>query len=99
MRVIQTFRQSVEWLRKGEHLIIFAEQPSGWQSHETELNRGFLQIAPMAYCTLGLTLPFYPMHIDYKARRFSVGAPVRYDPATLLKEQEERLLAGIRAGI
>ena len=40
MQVIKTFRKSIEYLRQGEHLIIFPQQPSGFQSHYQELNRG-----------------------------------------------------------
>ena len=99
MQVIKTFRKSIEYLRQGEHLIIFPQQPSGFQSHYQELNRGFLQIAPMAWRTLNLRLKFYPVHIDYKKRYFRIGAPVEYDPEVSLKEQEQRLIDGIAAGI
>ena len=99
MQVIKTFRKSIEYLRQGDHLIIFPQQPSGFQAHYQELNRGFLQIAPMAWHTLNLRLKFYPVHIDYKKRYFRIGAPVEYDPEVSLKEQEQRLIDGIAAGI
>ncbi|NLO85732.1 MAG: hypothetical protein GX096_09945 [Clostridiales bacterium] len=99
MQVIKTFRKSVEYLRQGDNLVIFAQQPSGYQSHHMELNKGFLQIAPMAYRTLGIALKFYPVHIDYKKRLFTVGEPVQFDPSQTLKEQEQRLIDGIAAGI
>lgn len=99
MQVIKTFRKSIEYLRQGEHLIIFPQQPSGFQSHYAQLNKGFLQIAPMAWRTLGLALKFYPVHIDYKKRRFTISAPVAFDPEKKLAEQEQRLLDGIASGI
>lgn len=99
MQVIKTFRKSMTYLKQGEHLVIFAQQPSGFQSHHAELNRGFLQIAPMAYRALGLKLKFYPVHIDYKKRKFTVAAPVAYDPDVPLKAQEQRLIDAIAAGI
>ena len=98
-RGIRTFRKSLEYLKQGEHLIIFPQQPDGYQSHRMTLNKGFLQLAPMAYRTLGLALQFYPVHIDYKHRKFIVGKPVRFDPARKLSEQENELLEGIGAGI
>lgn len=97
MQVIKTFRQSVAFLKKGESLIIFPQQPSGYGSHYAELNRGFLQIAPMAWRTLGLRLTFYPVHIE--GRTIAVGAPVQFDPEKPLKEQEQALIDGIAAGI
>ena len=98
-RVLKTFRQSVEHLRAGEHLVIFPQQPSGYKSHHMWINKGFLQIAPMAYRSLGLALKFYPVHIDHQKRRISVGEPVAFDPNVKLKDQEQRLLSGIAAGI
>lgn len=98
-RVIKTFRKSVEYLKAGEHLIIFAQQPSGYQSHRLELNKGFLQICPTVYKLLGVALTFYPVHIDYKRRRFIVGAPVKFNPALPLGEQEEIILSTIAAGL
>ena len=98
-RVIKTFRGSIDWLKKREHLIIFAQQPAGYQSHRLELNRGFLQICPMVYKVLGLALPFYPVHIDYKERRFIVSRPVRFDPSLPLARQEDDILNAISAGL
>lgn len=99
MQVIKTFRKSMQYLKQGENLVIFAQQPSGFQSHYMELNRGFLQIAPMAYKQLGIALKFYPVHIDYKHRKFTVSAPVQFDPARTLKQQEQELIDGIAKGI
>ena len=99
IQVVKTFRQSVGRLKDGHHLIIFPEQPDGFQSHEQRLNKGFLQIAPMAYRTLGLRLKFYPVYIDYKRHTFHVSAPAQYDPELPLAEQEERILAVLRAGL
>ena len=97
IQVIKTFRQSVEILRQKENLVIFPQQPSGHGSHYRELNRGFLQIAPMAWRTLGLRLKFYPVHIE--GRTLTVGRPVQFNPDKPLKEQEQALIDGIAAGI
>ena len=97
MQVIKTFRKSIEFLKKGEHLIIFPQQPSGYGSHYMELNQGFLQIAPMAWRTLGLKLKFYPVHIS--KRTIAVGKPVQFEPEVPLKDQQQRLIDGIAAGI
>ena len=99
IKVVKTFRQSVEYLEKGEHLVIFAQQPSGYQSHHMQLNSGWLQIAPMAWRRLGIKLKFYPVHIDYKKRVFTVGKPAQYDPDRPIKDQQDEILSVISAGI
>ena len=99
VQVIKTFRQSLKLLKEGEHLVIFPEQPSGYQSHHMYLNRGFLQIAPMYYRATGKALAFYPVKIDYKHRRFLVSSPVRFDPQRTLEAQTDELLSAMAKGI
>lgn len=99
MQVIKTFRQSISILKDGEHLIIFAQQPSGYKSHHMQLNKGFLQIAPMAWRTLGLKLKFYPVHIDHANHKITVSKPVQYDPEIPLPQQEQTILDAISAAI
>jgi len=99
IQVIKTFRQSVAELKDGKHLIIFPQQPSGYKSHHMKLNKGFLQIAPMAYRTLGLALKFYPVHIDHRNHKITVGKPVQFDPEVKLADQEQRILDAISTGL
>ena len=99
IQVVKTFRQSLQAIKKGEHLVIFPEQPSGYQSHHMTLNRGFLQIAPMVYRATGQALPFYPVKIDYKHHRFLVSRPVRFDPTRTLDEQADELMDALAVGI
>ncbi len=99
IQVVKTFRQSIEFLKKGEHLIIFPEQPDGFQSHHMTLNSGFVQLGLMAWRNLGLRLKFYPVYIDYKRHLFHVSAPAVYDPERSLPEQTEDILGVIRNGL
>jgi len=99
IRVMKTFRESLKLLSAGEHLVIFPEQPSGFQAHASELNRGFLQIAPAYARATGKALPFWPVCIDYKKRVFRVAAPIYYDATRKLDEQMDELLAGLKHGI
>ena len=100
MRVMTTMRQSLRLLKEGKHLVIFPEQPSGWQSHHMWIKTGFLQIAPMYYKATGKALKFWPVHIDYKKHTFQVAAPIAFDPERSLAEQTpeiEKVLAhGLR---
>ncbi|NLI22360.1 MAG: hypothetical protein GX418_12555 [Clostridiales bacterium] len=99
VRVMRTFRQSLKLLQEGEHLVIFPEQPSGFQAHHEALNRGFLQIAALYARATGKALAFWPVCIDYRRRVFHIAAPLRYDPARSLEAQSDELLAGMAAGI
>lgn len=100
MRVMTTMRQSLRALKENKYLVIFPEQPSGWQSHHMWINTGFLQIAPMYHKATGKALKFWPVHIDYKKHEFRVAAPIAFDPERTLADQAaeiEKVLAyGLR---
>jgi hypothetical protein len=98
-RGVKTFRQSIRHLKNGNCLIIFPEQPSGYRSHHTWINKGFFQIAPLAYRTLGIALKFYPVYLDHKNHLIHVSEPVRYEPGVPLDAQTPALIKAIRLGI
>lgn len=98
-RVARTLRESLRVLQSGEHLVIFPEQPSGYQAHCEALNRGFLQIAPVYARITGRALAFWPVRIDVPSRVFRVGAPLRFDPNRTLAAQADALLDGLSRGI
>lgn len=99
MRVMRTLRESLRVLRAGEPLLIFPEQPKGFKAHESGLNSGFLQVAPAFARQTGQGLAFWPVRINAKARVFSVGEPLRYDPQKPLAEQGDALLTALAAAI
>ena len=99
MQVIKTFRQSVNIIKEGEHLTIFPQQPSGYKSHHMWINKGFLQIAPMAWRTAGAALKFYPVHIDHRHHVITVKKPIQFDPERTLKEQEQEILDHLAEGL
>jgi len=99
MRVIRTIRESLRVLKEGEHLVIFPEQPSGHGTRESELNRGFLQIAPAYARATGKAMVFWPVNIDIPHRVFRVGKPLYYDPHQSLDVQADALLAAFSRGI
>jgi hypothetical protein len=97
--VIKTFKDSIEVLRKGEHLAIFAQYPDGYQHHASELSKGFLLMGPMAYRRLGIRLKFYPVHIDEKKRLIRVMKPIVYNPDIPHAEQEQTLLEALSSQV
>ena len=99
MQVLKTFRKSIEFLQAGDQLTIFPQQPSGYKSHHFEINKGFLQIAPMAHRTLGIALKFYPVYIDHQNHTIYVKKPVQFDPSRKLAEQEAEILDVLANGL
>lgn len=98
-RVMRTMRQSLKLLKEGEHLVIFPEQPSGFQSHHDWLNTGFLNIAPMYYRATGKGLRFYPVHIDYHTHVFRISEPVVFDTERTLAQQMDEMVEKFKLGL
>lgn len=98
-RVMITMKESVRLLKEGEYLIIFPEQPSGWKSHHTWINTGWLRLGELWYRTSGQALKLYPVHLDHRKHLFSVSAPVYYDPSRKFAEQEKELADALAAGL
>ena len=99
MRVMTTMRQSIRHLKEGHNLVIFPEQPSGYQSHHDWINTGFLQVAPMYYKATGKALKFYPVHLDYRKHVFKVAKPIAFDPEKTLEEQMPALVEVLAKGL
>ena len=98
-RAVLTMRHSIRHLKEGRYLIIFPEQPSGYKSHHTWINTGFLHVAPMFYKATGKALRFYPVHIDHRGHTFTVAKPVVYDPTRTLEEQTQEIADALAAGL
>ena len=98
-RVMLTMRQSIRHLTDGHNLIIFPEQPSGYKSHHTWINTGFLHVAPLYHKATGKALRFYPVHIDHRNHTFTIAKPVVYDPERTLEEQTEDIVNVLAPGL
>jgi len=98
-RVLTTMRKSLGYLKKGEHLVIFPEQPSGYQSHHSWINMGWANVAPLYYRATGKALRFYPVHIDYKKHVFYVSKPILFDPDRTLEDQLPEIEAALAKGL
>ena len=97
--VTRTFKLSTEALGRGENVTIFAQEVNGYKSHEKQLRKGFLLIAPLAWKRCGIRLKFYPVHISKKEHLIRVLAPVEYDPDIPFQQQEDALAEKIGAGV
>jgi hypothetical protein len=99
-RIMLTLRQSVRVLQKEHYLMLFPEIPGPGKTTHRRINTGWLLLGQLWYKASGRSLKMYPVHVDYKNHVFRVSAPVLYDPARLLSEQEqelaEKLVKGIR---
>lgn len=98
-RMLDTFRDSVEALAKGENLVIFPECPTGFSPYLNELYSGFSELGRLYYTSCGKLLRFYPTYICKDLKTVSVGKPIIYDPSVPARKEREIISKKVRDGI
>ena len=98
-RITRTFRESVQKMEEGYHIVIFPEQADGFQSHKDEISMGWLTLCPLAQARLGKTVRMYPVHVDHPKHVFRVGAPVLYDSARSQDDQRDEIADKLTQGL
>lgn len=98
--VMTTFNESLKALQDGDNILIFPEKPKklAGLSEDASANHlrvfytGFAHVGKMYYDKTGKSLLFYPLYSDHVKRTFTIGKPVRYNPA-LESHESKRVLA------
>ena len=79
MRVMQTFRNSIQCLNENKAVLIFPENSNeGYKDQLLEINPGFLELSKMYFKRCGIDLPIYPLRLDKKPKRIVIGKPLFY---------------------
>ncbi|MCR4896436.1 MAG: hypothetical protein K5891_06630 [Lachnospiraceae bacterium] len=87
MRVIETFRESQEWLEKGYRIVIFPEHYTPYNNIVYEFQDKFIDMARTYRKKTGKDLAFVPMYLAPSLKTVTYGEPVYYDMAVPGKEE------------
>ena len=98
-RLVSTLRDSLDTLKSGEDIVIFAESPVRFSEYVNELQCGFADLGYLYHLKTGKNLKFYPVYAEKKNRAIAIGAPIGYDPAIPARIQREQISAYVRDGI
>lgn len=98
-RIITTFRKSVQVLKKGEKLVIFADGIDENGEYKNEIHSGWLALGELFYKATGQVLRIYPVYVSKQEHRFHVSKPVYYDPSRRFSDQEKELASLIAPGL
>lgn len=90
-RIFKTFKESVDALRAGNNLVIFAESPKPHGKYVNTLYEGIADLGAFVWKVLKLKLNFYPVYIPPKERILRVGKPVQYNPDWSTDEARKEL--------
>lgn len=92
-KIMKTLDISVDALVEGSNVAIFLDFLDNAESNDWSNNSGFVHLAKDYYSKCGKIIHFYPVHIDRKRRKISIGTPIAYIPQNSLKEEKERVMA------
>ena len=90
-RVIGTFKQTVTTLKEGVSVVVFPEQDAPYNHILCDFQDKFIDIARLYYKQTGKALPFVPMYIAPKLKKFYFGEPVSYDPDKPMEQQRQQI--------
>ncbi|MBQ7669903.1 MAG: hypothetical protein IJS45_04180 [Clostridia bacterium] len=98
-RALRTVRESIDALNNGCDLVIFAESPVKYSEYVNELQTGFVDVGALYYKRTGKLLKYYPVYVEKKNRKISVGSPVVYDPSLGIADQRSAVAEYLKTGI
>lgn len=90
-RIIHTFKQTVERLRDGHHIIIFPECRQGYNQIVCRFQENFVDVAKLYYKRTGKRVAFVPMYLAPALRQAHIGSAVYFDPDTPIREERARI--------
>lgn len=91
LRVLETFRLSMEALDQGKSLLIFPEKDEKYNHILYEFQDHFVDTARYYYRKSKRALDFVPVYLAPRLKTMYIGKPTRFDPAAPIKEERERI--------
>lgn len=90
-RCVATFKQSVEKLQEGFHLVIFPEHNQPHNNIVHDFQDRFIDVARFYYKKTGENLSFVPMYLAPKLKKIFFGQPIVFDPDAPIAQERRRI--------
>ena len=90
-RILNTFRQTVEVLQQGQHVVIFPEQHVPHNQIVHDFQTRFVDVAKMYHKRTGKAIRFVPAYIAPELRTMYFGEAVTFDPAAPIGDERVRI--------
>ncbi len=98
-RSLQTFRDTLDYLKKGYRVVIYPEKLTPHDRILYEFQDGFLDIARLYYRREKQPISFVPMYLAPKLKTMYLLEPVVYDPEADWDEEKARIKETIMSRI
>jgi hypothetical protein len=100
--LLRTYQESVDLLSQGGYLLVFPEDPHrAWneQYQMAPFQKGFARLGELFYQQTGECLDFFPLVIHIDSLRIKIGKPIRFNPASVLRNECVRIADVLEAMI
>ncbi len=87
VRVVTTFRSTVNSLHNGESIVIFPECIEEYNDIVNQFQERFVDVAKMYYDKYGVKIAFIPMYNSGELKKIVFGRPIYYDNNLDIKKQ------------
>ena len=88
-RGLSTFRNSVDGLKDGAHIIIFPECETAFNEIVYEFQDKFVDLARLYFKDTGKELSFVPMYNAPKLKTVVFGKPIKFDSSDKIENQRK----------
>jgi len=90
-RLIKTFRNSVNALQEGNHLVIFPEHDAAYNHILSEFQDKFIDVARLYCKRTKKSVCFVPLYIAPRLKQMHLGTPIQFDPCAPIDEERSRI--------
>lgn len=90
-RILSTFRETVQKINEGNHIVIYPECYDEHNQIVHEFQHGFVDVARIYYKKTGKKLSFVPMYLAPSLRTIYFGKPTQFDPDRSIEEERIRI--------
>ena len=98
-RVMNTFRQTITYLKNGSRVVIFPEHRVHHNNIICEFQDRFIDVARLYYRKTGESISFVPMYLCPKMKKIVYGKPIVYSADVPIVEERKRICSELMESI
>ena len=99
IRVMTTFRESVQKLAGGANIVIFPEHKVPYNNIVCEFQDRFIDVAHLYYRKTGKKLSFVPAYLAPRLKTVFYGKAVQFDPEAPAEEERKRICSALMEAV
>lgn len=99
MRIMTTFRTSIQYLKEGANLLIFPEKDVKYNHILYQFQENFVDVAMLYYKKTGISLTFVPFYLAPRMRKLYIGKGIVFNAENPIEEERKRITAYLAAEI